>query len=147
MVMRRPTVKRWHKFTALGTGVLLVVLAIVIIIFTQTDYGRQRFRSIGLGQLTGMVHGVVELGKVHGNLLSGATIEQVLYGVLKGGTNVFFANGAAPAMGWSGCFAAVLESEPRREADRSARPPDRIGTIESMQQKLRELADSLERRG
>ncbi len=30
--------------------------------------------------------------------------------------HVLFANGAAPAMGWSGCFAAVLESEPRREA-------------------------------
>jgi hypothetical protein len=31
-------------------------------------------------------------------------------------SHVLFANGAAPAMGWSGCFAAVLESEPRREA-------------------------------
>ncbi|MBA2596070.1 MAG: hypothetical protein H0V00_05525 [Chloroflexia bacterium] len=30
--------------------------------------------------------------------------------------HVLFANGAAPAMGWSGCFAAVLESEPRRES-------------------------------
>ncbi len=30
--------------------------------------------------------------------------------------HVLFANGAAPAMGWSGCFAAVLEDEPRREA-------------------------------
>jgi predicted amidohydrolase len=30
--------------------------------------------------------------------------------------HVLFANGAAPWMGWSGCFAAVLESEPRDEA-------------------------------
>jgi predicted amidohydrolase len=30
--------------------------------------------------------------------------------------HVLFANAAAPAMGWSGCFAAVLENEPRREA-------------------------------
>ena len=30
--------------------------------------------------------------------------------------HVLFANGAAPWMGWSGCFAAVLESEPRRES-------------------------------
>jgi hypothetical protein len=30
--------------------------------------------------------------------------------------HVLFANGAAPAMGWSGCFAAVLEGEPRRES-------------------------------
>jgi hypothetical protein len=29
---------------------------------------------------------------------------------------VLFANGAAPWLGWSGCFAAVLESEPRRES-------------------------------
>jgi predicted amidohydrolase len=30
-------------------------------------------------------------------------------------THVLFANGAAPAMGWSGIFAASLETEPRRE--------------------------------
>lgn len=30
--------------------------------------------------------------------------------------HVLFANGAAPWMGWSGCFAAVLESEPRDES-------------------------------
>jgi len=30
--------------------------------------------------------------------------------------HVLFANGAAPWPGWSGCFAAVLESEPRAEA-------------------------------
>jgi hypothetical protein len=30
--------------------------------------------------------------------------------------HVLFANGAAPWMGWSGCFAAVLESEPRQES-------------------------------
>ena len=30
--------------------------------------------------------------------------------------HVLFANGAAPWQGWSGCFAAVLESEPRQES-------------------------------
>jgi predicted amidohydrolase len=30
--------------------------------------------------------------------------------------HVLFANGAAPWMGWSGCFGAVLESEPRSES-------------------------------
>ncbi|MDF3043731.1 MAG: hypothetical protein K0Q71_6437, partial [Thermomicrobiales bacterium] len=30
--------------------------------------------------------------------------------------HVLFANGAAPWLGWSGCFAAVLESEPRLES-------------------------------
>lgn len=30
--------------------------------------------------------------------------------------HVLFANGAGPWLGWSGCFAAVLESEPRRES-------------------------------
>lgn len=30
--------------------------------------------------------------------------------------HVLFANGAAPWLGWSGCFAAVLEDEPRRES-------------------------------
>ncbi len=31
-------------------------------------------------------------------------------------THVLFANGAAPWMGWSGCFAAALETEPRQES-------------------------------
>ena len=30
--------------------------------------------------------------------------------------HVLFANGAAPWLGWSGCFAAVWESEPRVES-------------------------------
>jgi hypothetical protein len=30
--------------------------------------------------------------------------------------HVLFANGAAPWQGWSGCFAAVWESEPRQES-------------------------------
>ena len=30
--------------------------------------------------------------------------------------HVLFANGAAPWLGWSGCFAAVWESEPRQES-------------------------------
>jgi hypothetical protein len=31
-------------------------------------------------------------------------------------THVLFANGAAPMMGWSGCFAAVWEDGPRQES-------------------------------
>ena len=30
--------------------------------------------------------------------------------------HVLFANGAAPWQGWSGCFAAVWETEPRQES-------------------------------
>jgi len=30
--------------------------------------------------------------------------------------HVLFANGAAPWLGWSGCFAAVWETEPRQES-------------------------------
>jgi hypothetical protein len=31
-------------------------------------------------------------------------------------THILFANGPAPWMGWSGCFAAALETEPRQES-------------------------------
>ncbi|MEO5510979.1 MAG: translocation/assembly module TamB domain-containing protein [Longimicrobiales bacterium] len=76
--MARIMSRRWHKVATAIIGVVIVAIAFVLILFTQTDYGRRRFRTIGLNQLAGMVHGIVTFGTVHGNLLSGATIENVL---------------------------------------------------------------------
>ena len=59
---------------------LLVVLAVIAVvgvlavwIFTNTDFGRERVRRFALSALGGATHGVVKIGAVRGNLLTGAT--------------------------------------------------------------------------
>ena len=59
---------------------LLVVLSVVAVLaviavwlLTNTDFGRERVRRYALSMLGGATHGIVKIGAVHGNLLSGAT--------------------------------------------------------------------------
>lgn len=69
---------RWAKIL-LGVlaGLLLLLLAGVLVV-TQTDFGRDRVRSIALDALRNSVHGNVELGRIRGNLLSGVTVDGVV---------------------------------------------------------------------
>ena len=60
--------------------VLLAVATLALIgvwVMTNTDFGRARARSYLLGLLSGSTHGVVRMGAVTGNLLSGATVHGV----------------------------------------------------------------------
>jgi translocation and assembly module TamB len=63
--------------------VLVVLLAIVTLalvavwVVTNTEFGRERVRRFALNSLAGSTHGIVKLGEVRGNLLSGATITGV----------------------------------------------------------------------
>jgi autotransporter translocation and assembly factor TamB len=59
--------------------VLLVSVALVgLLIFTNTDYGRERVRTFAQSAIQGAArHGVVRLGRVTGNLLEGFTIANV----------------------------------------------------------------------
>ncbi|HEX6695127.1 MAG TPA: hypothetical protein VF035_10555, partial [Longimicrobiales bacterium] len=70
--------RRWQKGSLIGLGVVIGVLLVIIFVLTQTDFGRTRIRTFGLGQLASRVHGIVSIGDVHGNLLSGVTIENVV---------------------------------------------------------------------
>ena len=45
---------------------------------TQTDFGRNTIKLYGLEQLAERVHGRVRIGEVHGDLLSGATLVDVI---------------------------------------------------------------------
>jgi translocation and assembly module TamB len=60
--------------------VLLVLLVLFVIaltavwIGTNTEFGRERVRRYALGMLGGATHGIVRIGGVRGNLLTGATI-------------------------------------------------------------------------
>jgi translocation and assembly module TamB len=63
---------------------LLVVLSVIAILavfavwlMTNTDFGRERVRRYALQMLGGATHGVVKIGAVHGNLLTGATFVDV----------------------------------------------------------------------
>jgi translocation and assembly module TamB len=59
--------------------VLLVSAALVgLLIFTNTDYGRERVRAFAQSAIQGAArHGVVKLGRVTGNLLEGFSIANV----------------------------------------------------------------------
>lgn len=70
--------KAWQKYVVAGFALALVAISVVIYIFTQTDFGRDRFRTLGLEQLANRVHGIVSVGDVHGNLLTGVVIEDVV---------------------------------------------------------------------
>jgi len=53
----------------------LVTLALVAVwVVTNTTYGRERVRRFALGALSKSTHGIVKLGTVRGDLLTGATI-------------------------------------------------------------------------
>ena len=63
---------------------LLVVLSVVALLavaavwmLTNTDWGRERARRYALGVVQGATHGVVHIGALHGNLLSGAMLVDV----------------------------------------------------------------------
>jgi translocation and assembly module TamB len=63
---------------------LLVVLSAIFVlgvlavwVLTNTDFGRERVRKFALGALQGATHGIVKIGELHGNLLTGATLVDV----------------------------------------------------------------------
>ncbi|MGH7637568.1 MAG: hypothetical protein ACREOK_07940 [Gemmatimonadaceae bacterium] len=53
----------------------LAIAFIAILILTRTDWGRERVRRFVLDQLDDVVNGQVTIGRISGNLLTGATIE------------------------------------------------------------------------
>jgi translocation and assembly module TamB len=56
----------------------IVTLALVAVwVVTNTEFGRERVRRFALESLAGSTHGIVRLGAIRGNLLSGATISGV----------------------------------------------------------------------
>lgn len=55
--------------------VVLIVLAVIaVLVITQTDFGHERVRRLAVQGLDDLTNGIAHIGKVSGNLLSGATI-------------------------------------------------------------------------
>ncbi|MDQ6831538.1 MAG: translocation/assembly module TamB domain-containing protein [Gemmatimonadota bacterium] len=69
-----------RKVLAIVAGVIvtLVVLVVAAIgIITNSDWGHERVRRFALGALGRSAHGIVRIGKVGGNLLSGTTVSDI----------------------------------------------------------------------
>ena len=64
--------------TLLGITIVLVVLVVGgVYVFSNTDYGRERVRGKLLALLQNKIHGVVRMGEIRGNLLTGAVIKDL----------------------------------------------------------------------
>ena len=67
-----------RRILAIGAVVVVVLVSVALVgllVFTNTDYGRERVRTFAQSAIQGAAkHGVVRLGRVSGNLLEGFTI-------------------------------------------------------------------------
>src|SRR5215208_1076691 len=70
--------RRWW-LRVLAAIVLVVFLLLgAVLIFTNTDWGRERIRRYAEGLIQRNSHGLVHIGKVSGNLLRGFTLHDVV---------------------------------------------------------------------
>src|SRR6476661_7180154 len=70
-----------RRFVALVSGLSLVVLGLVaglvVVLITQTPYGRDKVRDIVVGRIRPAVHGRMYVGDIHGGLLGGVIIDSL----------------------------------------------------------------------
>ena len=78
---RRARPHRRSRLAARIVGAVVLVLLLVaggaVFLFTNTDWGRERVRRFALEQLRKQAHGIVRLGRVSGNLLTGLTLDNL----------------------------------------------------------------------
>ena len=65
------------QITAVVLAAVIAFAFISMLVLTRTDWGRERVRRFVLDRMEGMVHGQVSIGRIRGNLLTGATIDAV----------------------------------------------------------------------
>jgi translocation and assembly module TamB len=68
---------RVAKILVLTIGAILVVAFIAIATLTSTDWGHEFVRKRAVAALGGFAHGIVRIGSVSGNLLSGITVRDL----------------------------------------------------------------------
>ena len=70
-----------RRFVALVSGLSLVVLGLlvglVVVLITQTPYGRDKVRDIIVGRIRPAVHGRMYVGDIHGGLLGGVIVDSL----------------------------------------------------------------------
>ncbi len=74
--------RRWldtvGKFLWGIIGLVVLAAIIVVLLYTQTNWGRSQVLAFGLKQLTSRVHGYMSIGRLHGNVLTGARLDDVV---------------------------------------------------------------------
>jgi translocation and assembly module TamB len=63
------------QITAVVLAAMIAIGFVTVLVLSSSDWGRERVRRFVLGQIQGAVHGRVTIGRVRGNLLTGATID------------------------------------------------------------------------
>ena len=63
------------QITAVFLAALIAIAFVTVLVLSSSDWGRERVRRYALQQVQGTVHGRVTIGRITGNLLTGATIE------------------------------------------------------------------------
>lgn len=72
-----PEPLNWRRGILVGAALISCLILIAIIaalVFTGTDWGRERIRRYAQASLNGMVHGHATIGRISGNLLTGITV-------------------------------------------------------------------------
>ena len=68
---------QWRRGILVGAALISCLILIAIIaalVFTGTDWGRERIRRYAQQSLNGMIHGRATLGRISGNLLTGMIV-------------------------------------------------------------------------
>jgi len=63
------------QVTAVFLTAVIAFAFVAVLVLSSSDWGRERVRRFVLAQLKGIVHGQVTIGRIRGNLLTGATVE------------------------------------------------------------------------
>lgn len=69
---------RTEKYFGIGLGIVAAIALVILLLLTQTDWGRRHVLAFGLDQLASRVHGHVAIAEINGNLLSGARLTRVV---------------------------------------------------------------------
>ena len=75
VVRRRSEAVQILQITAVFVAAVIALAFVAALVLTSSDWGRERVRRFVLGQMRGFVHGQVTIGRIRGNLLTGATID------------------------------------------------------------------------
>ena len=70
--------RRTRNIGLASFAIISIVAVVVVLVLTQTDFGRRRVLAFGLDQLARRVNGSVRVGRIHGNLLTGARLVDVV---------------------------------------------------------------------
>jgi translocation and assembly module TamB len=72
-----PAPLNWRRGILVGAALLSCLILVAIIaalVFTGTEWGRERIRRYAQSSLNGMIHGRATIGRISGNLLTGMTV-------------------------------------------------------------------------